>query len=77
MRTLFVLAAFAALVSACKPECTTLGATRCDGEDAMVCDADQRWQTFLECSEIGADWTCAETDEGHSCVPRDLDGGAR
>jgi hypothetical protein len=52
----------------CEPE-----ATRCTvelGEElAQVCNADQIWQTALNCTEIND--ICCEVDGGVACLPEE------
>lgn len=75
---LFVIA----LAPGCSPECGPVTSTRCEGVEAQICDADQRWQTFASCDEVGPGWTCAELPTGAACLPggeldaSSIDGGA-
>jgi hypothetical protein len=75
---LFLLVLVAA---SCAPECPTRGATRCEGNTAEICDADGRWQRFIDCTELGMDWVCAPLEGDHTCVPGGdasvSDGGSR
>lgn len=69
-----------ALVLGCEPDgasCASAGETRCAGDVAEVCDADRRWQRFLDCAELGPGWSCGGTADGHTCVPSDDDAGSR
>ena len=72
-----------ALASACTPECGPVTSPRCDGVEAQICDADQRWATFASCDELGAGWVCAEIPGGAACLPGAeldadaIDGGTR
>ena len=76
-------AAFAALFLAqCRPSDGCIPqATRCDGNVAQICDADQYWQDLADCdmvsSDAGVAFVCrfvSETNDdgevvGHTCVP--------
>lgn len=70
-----------ACTSGCGRECAIPADTRCDGEIAEVCDTDGHWQPFLDCTDIGVDWVCAEVPTGSTCLPAvvpdagDVDGG--
>jgi hypothetical protein len=58
-----------------------LGATRCTGNTAEICDADGSYHELADCDEVsarsGAPFVCAFVDEttddghitGHNCVP--------
>ncbi|WP_249348664.1 hypothetical protein [Corallococcus exiguus] len=58
-----------------------LGATRCTGNTAEICDADGSYHELADCDEVsarsGAPFVCAFVDEttddghitGHTCVP--------
>ena len=53
----------------CEPE-----AVRCHvGEDghelAQVCNADESWQTSLDCTSI--EWICCDVDGGVACLPEE------
>lgn len=73
-----IIAALVAVLAGCPaPVCSTL-ASRCDGQHAMLCDADGQWQTVADCDEVaassGGEWTCQPTSsdgvEVHACLPR-------
>lgn len=53
--------------------------TRCFDNQAQICGSDQRWRTFLDCTELDpGDWVCCKvpedpesgTPEGYTCVQR-------
>jgi hypothetical protein len=71
-----VVAVLAAGLAACPPpiDGCTVGATRCAGESAQVCDSDQRWTEIMNCRDVAAQsggrWTCGVYDDGgHACLP--------
>ncbi|NIQ96023.1 MAG: hypothetical protein GWN87_18825 [Desulfuromonadales bacterium] len=69
------LCVFWALVPCCEeePDGCEPESTRCtveDGEElAQVCNADESWQTSLNCSSL--DWVCCEVDGGALCLPEE------
>ena len=83
----------AAGLAACPPpiDGCTVGATRCVGASAQVCDSDTRWSEVMNCQDVaaqsGGQWACGVYDNGgHACLPvgdaavdagADADGGAR
>jgi hypothetical protein len=50
------------LLSGCpKPDDCTPNETRCYNNSAQICGTDQRWRTFMNCTELGGqmlDWSC-------------------
>ena len=85
-----VLCAAGALLPMCLPPADGCipTATRCEGDQAEVCDGDTRWTVLEYCSDVaaqsGGSWTCCAvpSDAGvaedggpgpdHICVPSDL-----
>jgi hypothetical protein len=77
---LFVLLFVPALVFSCPlPDDCTPNETRCSRSNAQICGSDQRWRTYMNCSDLGGtmiDWTCCWSpgDElegvpaGHTCL---------
>jgi hypothetical protein len=77
----------------CRPiDSCELGATRCAGNTAEICDADGSYHELADCDDVsersGATFVCAYVDEttedghitGHTCVPATADaatGGGR
>ena len=77
----------------CRPiDGCALGATRCSGNVAQICDADGSYHELADCDLVtelsGAPFVCAFVDEetedgrvtGHTCVPESEggdSGGAR
>ncbi|WP_223643794.1 hypothetical protein [Corallococcus sp. EGB] len=66
----------------CRPiDGCVLGATRCTGNAAEICDADGGYHELADCDNVsersGAPFVCAHVDEttedghitGHTCVP--------
>ena len=87
----FVVAALFALTAlvllyGCEPKCSTPLATRCSGEVAEICQADDTWATVEDCRELaqpdGGAWACCwyagdetlELPAGHTCLPVELCG---
>lgn len=59
--------------SSCSPVCTHLK-TRCNGQQADVCDAYGQWQTNMDCDDViggHEPWECCldEQEGGHTCLP--------
>jgi hypothetical protein len=82
--------AAACLGAHCRPiDGCVLGATRCTGNIAQICDADGSYHEIADCDDVsersGAPFVCALVDEttedghitGHTCVPAsDVDAAA-
>jgi len=83
MKSCAIASVFAACFFAhCRPsdDCV-LGATRCSGNVAEICDADGSYHELADCDLVseqsGAPFVCAFVDEttedgrvtGHTCVP--------
>ena len=70
------IASAAVLILRCLPPasgCTPL-ATQCTGNVAEICDSEQRWGTYMDCTQIGQQsggtWVCCpNVDAGASCMP--------
>lgn len=77
-----------ALASCRPPDGCTPTTTRCVGQVAELCDADENYQELMDCDEVsaqsGAPFVCGWVDEetadghvrGHTCVPASAAGGA-
>jgi hypothetical protein len=74
--------AVACLGAHCRPiDSCALGATRCAGNTAEICDADGSYHELADCDDVsersGAPFVCAYVEEttedgrvtGHTCVP--------
>lgn len=81
--------AVACLGAHCRPiDSCVLGATRCAGNTAEICDADGSYHELADCDDVsersGAPFVCAYVDEttedghitGHTCVPATADAAA-
>jgi hypothetical protein len=76
-----IIAVVAGALAACPPpiDGCTVGATRCAGQSAQVCDSDQRWSEIMSCADVaaqsGGQWMCGPFgDADHTCLPV-VDGG--
>lgn len=79
IRALGFVALITLSASACAPQCSPRGTTRCSGSSAQICDADGHWQSFLDCAALDPGWMCAPLGGDHTCLPPDdassADGG--
>lgn len=52
MTRLTILAALVAALAACGDQCKA-GSMRCSGNTAQMCNSDQDWEDYQNCSAIG------------------------
>ncbi len=64
------------ILSGCDNECDTVDETECNGTVVQYCNADNRWEDVMDCTQVEPlelNWTCCldtlEKPYLHACLP--------
>ncbi len=81
VRMKILILVMAVILLGCNEECET-DTTRCDGNQAQVCNSKGDWETMDDCTAVSEGtpfvFECQFEDDQHVCVPTNIpvgDGG--